>query len=125
MKEGARKADRALALLERACAGLPSGPDRVDALFRLARLLKRKKDHARLETVLDQLLALAPTNAQVLTELAKFQEHQRRDYEKALDFAERAHAQWKLLLRIGAGTARHLRDSERRIERLQNKVRTL
>jgi hypothetical protein len=113
---------RALELLEAACDGLPPGPESVDAHLMLARRLKAVKDTGRLKACLDRVLEQDPENTEVLTELAKFNEHVSRDMNKALLYARQS--LWLLEEEGGKGSsgARRIEQARRRIRRLQRKT---
>jgi hypothetical protein len=58
----------------------------------------------------------------LLIALAKFCEHQGRDFEKALQYAKEALRQFERGDTVSAGSARRLDEIRHRIDRLQKKL---
>lgn len=115
---------RILSLLKDALEEMTAGPESFDARFRRVILLKRNNRLGELEEELHALVEQAPENPDALTEMAKFCEHRSRDFQAALEYAQRA---LDSLRRWDTGTAQWAQKKEAgkyRILRLERKCKS-
>lgn len=112
------RSTQALSLLEAACRAKPSIAWAFDAHLKLIRLLKREKS-PRLGRIVKRLVEHNPDNPQALTEMAKFLEHDSRNFFEALIYAEKALAGLQRWDEGNARSARLIHEGRRRVDRLK------
>jgi len=103
---------------------IPESPWDFDAYIRLVCLLKRERSD-QLYSHLNRFVKRYPKNPEALIEMAKYLEHQVKEYQSALDFAEQATQSLKQWNECGPRYAQLLATTNRRVERLKTKVSAL
>jgi len=112
---------KALPLLQEAICNLDDKELLVDANLILAKLLKKRKDIQGHEKILNILSTLDPDNISVLLSKAKFLEHVKGDYRRALALAEKALLRISIDYQGKESKERRIKDTAHRIARLKGK----
>lgn len=101
--------------------------DDIPAIHQLAKQYKRKKDYAQAKQLWGEVVKRAKKNIQseAYIELAKVLEHQDKDYVTAIDYTEKAIQLFEYFISLGSEKwKKHLKEAEKRLQRLKRKEET-